>query len=528
VNHTFEIMPRLWSLIALLLVVVVLSVATAASDADFFEAAFGLKTHLHHSTATTTTTTAVQDSTAKRDELFALLHRKEMHRVLKMANSEKPGQFLGCAEFVKTDSAMSGLQEEFGSGNVRTIASYPESELVEGGFTCFLVQPTSSSVSKRESLLAWFPLPASLKLSRGAHSQLEHSVMTGDMSSLVNSELEVQLGVGWDESAAESILAGLQSLSPASRDAVVTEFSSVMPHMKAWNSLASALQGEKHIRSESRYSRRKLGSDSSSSSCNFDKLVFKSNDEFLFITHMHELADPSCFATVLATVASEPDVVTVSTGDLQDSLLLVLTPSVVASNSPTSEPSGVPTGGPSKIPTGEPSGVPIGSPSRIPTGEPSGVPSTAPTGLPSRIPSSQPSPLPSIVPTSCPSKIPTGEPSGIPSRVPSGAPSLAPSGEPSGIPSRVPSGAPSLAPSGEPSGIPTIRPSGEPSSIPTSEPTHQPNYNRPSRRPIFVYTGAPVAAPTPTAPVATSAPVPTPVAAPVDKAPTFKPTIIIV
>jgi hypothetical protein len=487
------------------------SVATAASDADFFEAAFGLKTHLHHSTATaattattttttTTTATAVQDSTAKRDELFALLHRKEMHRVLKMTNSEKPGQFLGCAEFVKADSAMSGLQEEFGSGNVRTIVSYPESELVEGGFTCFLVQPMSSSVellkSKRELLLAWFPLPASLKLSRGAHSQLEHSVTTGDMSSLVNSELEVQLGVGWDESAVESILAGLQSLSPASRDAVVTDFSSVMPHMKAWNSLASASQGEKHIRSESRYSRRKLGSDSSSSSCNFDKLVFKSNDEFLFITHMHELADPSCFATVLATVASEPDVVTVSTGDLQDSLLLVLTPSVVASNSPSSEP------------TGEPSGVPIGSPSRIPTGEPSGDPSTAPTGSPTRIPSSQPSPLPSIVPTSCPSKIPTGEPSGIPSRVPSGAPSL--------------------APSGEPSGIPTIRPSGEPSSIPTSEPTHQPNYNRPSRRPIFVYTGAPVAAPTPTAPVATSAPVPTPVAAPVDKAPTFKPTIIIV
>jgi hypothetical protein len=147
------------------------------------------------------------------------------------------------------------------------------------------------------------------------------------MSSLVNSELEVHFGNGGSKSrdrsanVAESILAGLQSLSPASRDAVVTEFSSVMPHMKAWNSLASAPQGEKHIRSESRYSRRKLGSDSSSSSCNFDKLVFKSNDEFLFITHMHELADPSCFATVLATVASEPDVVAVSSSDMYRPLL---------------------------------------------------------------------------------------------------------------------------------------------------------------------------------------------------------------
>jgi hypothetical protein len=97
--------------------------------------------------------------------------------------------------------------------------------------------------------------------------------------------------------------------------------------------------------------------------------------------------------------------------------------------------------------------------------------------------------------------------------------------DPTGSPSTVPTGNPSRFPSGEPSGIPTIRPSGEPSSIPTSEPTHQPNYNRPSRRPIFVYTGAPVAAPTPTAPVATSSPVSTPVAAPVDKSPTIKPTI---
>mmetsp|Transcript_6327 Transcript_6327/g.10347 ORF Transcript_6327/g.10347 Transcript_6327/m.10347 type:complete len:885 (+) Transcript_6327:82-2736(+) len=329
-----------------LLAIGLIVLTSAVSDLNYFEAAFGQKTHVHHAAAV-----------SRKHELFALAHQKASHRILKLSHSgtgsnveEKPGYFLGCADLTNADAAMFALQSEYGNDNVRIVVSDSKSTLAIGGLTCFLVHPekiTADLLQKKSYLLAWYPVSPSFKISAAAHSQLETlltvqksnvksevvspstSPHSSDSEALMNllklSELEIHLhsadsGSGGGNRRAHStalgssILQKLMTQTPTSMSNTVNDFSTAMPHVQAWSQVASELRDvstKKHVRSEIKGQIRHLATESPNG-CNFDKLVFSSHDEFLFITHMHELADPSCFATVLATTAAEPDVISIS------------------------------------------------------------------------------------------------------------------------------------------------------------------------------------------------------------------------
>ena len=94
---------------------------------------------------------------------------------------------------------------------------------------------------------------------------------------------------------------------------------------------------------------------------------------------------------------------------------------------------------------------------------------------PSLLPSDGPSMEPSGVPSNLPSDGPSLEPSGVPSNLPSDGPSMEPSGVPSDLPSDGPSIEPSLLPSDGPSLEPTMAPTPAPSTTgPTSSPSEEP------------------------------------------------------
>lgn len=328
-----------------LLVIGLVVLTSAISDVKYFEAAFGKKTHIGHSV-----------DGSQKDELFALAHHKASHRILKLSESgtgsnveEKPGYFFGCADYVNADTAMNALQSEYGDRNVRLIISDSKSSLAVGGLTCFLVHPqkiTANLLETKPYMLVWYPVPPSLKVTAAAHRQLEALLATqkssnkpeitsassssppSESDTIMNllklSQLEIHLhspdSTAGDSSRTRStalgtsILQKLMAHTPTSRSNGIDDFSSTMPHVEAWSQVASELHDasvQKHVRSGTKGPIRHLTAESTNG-CNFDQLVFNAHDEFLFITHMHELADPSCFATVLATTAAEPDVISIS------------------------------------------------------------------------------------------------------------------------------------------------------------------------------------------------------------------------
>jgi hypothetical protein len=102
--------------------------------------------------------------------------------------------------------------------------------------------------------------------------------------------------------------------------------------------------------------------------------------------------------------------------------MLSLLIAYVVAQSPTFDPTGLPSGQPSGSPSGQPSSSPSGQPSSSPTGQPSRQPSSQPSGQPSRQPSSHPSGQPTSSPTRQPSTQPTSSPSSQPSSSPTSTP----------------------------------------------------------------------------------------------------------
>ena len=311
----------LWCLV-LSVVLVTSSAEKYTKNLDYFEAVFGKNTYLY------------DDTLSNRHELFDISHQKQAERILSMNKDEKPGHFLGCAEYERAVMARDSLKKEFGDINVHMILSQKSTSMDEG-LACFLVEPsriTPSLLDAKSFLNVWLPLPSSLKLSSGAHDQLESLLAaqksglspSNVMNQLATVELEIQLGkssskkgsIGGErrvksESIASSIRKSLsdQSSDNAMRTKNIADISSMIPHTNGWKVAASQI----NVEDIGKRIRRLLTNAGASSEgvCNFDDLIFQSHDEFLFITHMHKLADPSCFASVLSTAAHAPDVVSI-------------------------------------------------------------------------------------------------------------------------------------------------------------------------------------------------------------------------
>lgn len=99
------------------------------------------------------------------------------------------------------------------------------------------------------------------------------------------------------------------------------------------------------------------------------------------------------------------------------------------SESPSVAATDTPSYNPTSVPTNEQSEIPSSVPSMVPTVEPSITPSSYPSQRPTASPTIMPSLLPSQFPTTVPSEEPTMSPSGLPSFLPTSIPSLSPSVE---------------------------------------------------------------------------------------------------
>eukprot|EP00613_Pedinella_sp_CCMP2098_P004702 CAMPEP_0171624026 /NCGR_PEP_ID=MMETSP0990-20121206/18337_1 /TAXON_ID=483369 /ORGANISM="non described non described, Strain CCMP2098" /LENGTH=769 /DNA_ID=CAMNT_0012190423 /DNA_START=28 /DNA_END=2337 /DNA_ORIENTATION=+ len=107
---------------------------------------------------------------------------------------------------------------------------------------------------------------------------------------------------------------------------------------------------------------------------------------------------------------------------------------------------------------------------QTPTTSPSGNPTSSPTSNPTPNPTQEPSPTPTTLPTSAPTSMPSPKPTLTPSLQPSPLPTLAPSFVPTANPTPPPSHPRTL----EPSKQPTLPPSLNPTDLPTFPPTFVP------------------------------------------------------
>eukprot|EP01042_Synura_sphagnicola_P000656 gene656-727_t len=141
--------------------------------------------------------------------------------------------------------------------------------------------------------------------------------------------------------------------------------------------------------------------------------------------------------------------------------------------------------------SGFPTGVPTEFEGESPSGQPTQLPSLRITPSPSSQPQFHPTVIPSSNPTSSPSRLPTS----APTYVPTSSPSYRPSSPPTSTPSSIPTSTPSSLPTSIPSALPTSLPTSSPSSTPTLEPTLVPT-STPSRKPTRVPTHKPSPSPT--------------------------------
>jgi hypothetical protein len=116
---------------------------------------------------------------------------------------------------------------------------------------------------------------------------------------------------------------------------------------------------------------------------------------------------------------------------------------------------------PSSLPTSQPTSIYFGKPSRRPTAFPTNWPTSIPTQLPIRWPTGQPTRQPTRQPTGQPTRQPSRRPTSQPTREPTQQPSRQPTGRPTGIPSSQPSREPTQTPTSRPTARPTSKPAGQ-------------------------------------------------------------------